>query len=281
MQSARAMTLILLTPLLAIADDKPKPQASPAERLAAIKKEHADDEAELRKTMMAMMAMPETPENDKKADSLGTAFDGRQKERFATVIEIAKDNPKSDVGLAALEWLLTNPRVLYMPIGKAAMQMTIEQYVANPKVGKIVAWVGYFPPRQHENEAVANALIDAVAEKNPDRTARGQALMAKAWEAESKFEIAEYKATPEVQKLAAEAEKAFELVIKEYGDCPRLMRENSSSLGEAAKQYLFDLRHLRVGKVAPDIDGEDLDGVKFKLSDYRGKVVVLDFWGDW
>jgi peroxiredoxin len=33
--------------------------------------------------------------------------------------------------------------------------------------------------------------------------------------------------------------------------------------------------------VAPDIESEDLDGVKFKLSDYRGKVVVLDFWGDW
>ena len=27
--------------------------------------------------------------------------------------------------------------------------------------------------------------------------------------------------------------------------------------------------------------GEDLNGVAFKLSDYRGKVVVLDFWGDW
>ena len=24
-----------------------------------------------------------------------------------------------------------------------------------------------------------------------------------------------------------------------------------------------------------------LDGQKFKLSDYRGKVVVLDFWGHW
>jgi peroxiredoxin len=48
-----------------------------------------------------------------------------------------------------------------------------------------------------------------------------------------------------------------------------------------AKQALFELRHLRIGKVAPDIVGEDLDGVKFKLSDYRGKVVVLDFWGDW
>ena len=36
-----------------------------------------------------------------------------------------------------------------------------------------------------------------------------------------------------------------------------------------------------VGQVAPEIEGEDLDGVPFKLSDYRGKVVVLDFWGNW
>ena len=38
---------------------------------------------------------------------------------------------------------------------------------------------------------------------------------------------------------------------------------------------------LSIGKVAPEIESEDIDGVKFKLSDYRGKVVVLDFWGDW
>ena len=38
---------------------------------------------------------------------------------------------------------------------------------------------------------------------------------------------------------------------------------------------------LAIGKVAPDIEGEDIEGVKFKLSDYRGKVVVLDFWGHW
>jgi len=35
---------------------------------------------------------------------------------------------------------------------------------------------------------------------------------------------------------------------------------------------------VTVGKRAPDITGEDADGVKFKLSDYRGKVVLLDFW---
>ena len=32
---------------------------------------------------------------------------------------------------------------------------------------------------------------------------------------------------------------------------------------------------------APEIEGEDLDGAKFKLSEYRGKVVLLDFWGNW
>jgi phage FluMu protein Com len=36
-----------------------------------------------------------------------------------------------------------------------------------------------------------------------------------------------------------------------------------------------------VGQVAPEITAEDLDGVQFKLSDYRGKVVLLDFWGHW
>ena len=32
------------------------------------------------------------------------------------------------------------------------------------------------------------------------------------------------------------------------------------------------------GRQAPDIEGEDQDGKRFKLSDYRGKVVLLDFW---
>lgn len=38
---------------------------------------------------------------------------------------------------------------------------------------------------------------------------------------------------------------------------------------------------VKEGALAPEIEGEDLDGVPFKLSDYRGKVVMLDFWGDW
>jgi cytochrome oxidase Cu insertion factor (SCO1/SenC/PrrC family) len=38
---------------------------------------------------------------------------------------------------------------------------------------------------------------------------------------------------------------------------------------------------LEPGKLAPEIEGDDIDGQKFKLSEYRGKVVLLDFWGHW
>ena len=35
------------------------------------------------------------------------------------------------------------------------------------------------------------------------------------------------------------------------------------------------------GLAAAEIAGADLDGAPLRLSDYRGSVVVLDFWGDW
>lgn len=36
-----------------------------------------------------------------------------------------------------------------------------------------------------------------------------------------------------------------------------------------------------VGNTAPEIEGLDLAGLPLKLSDYRGKVVVVTFWGSW
>jgi thiol-disulfide isomerase/thioredoxin len=38
---------------------------------------------------------------------------------------------------------------------------------------------------------------------------------------------------------------------------------------------------LAVGCTPPDIAGSDVTGAAFTLADYRGKVVVLDFWADW
>lgn len=38
---------------------------------------------------------------------------------------------------------------------------------------------------------------------------------------------------------------------------------------------------VAVGQPAPDIDSEDLHGQRFKLSDHRGQVVLLDYWATW
>lgn len=56
---------------------------------------------------------------------------------------------------------------------------------------------------------------------------------------------------------------------------------NGRLLGDLAKGAIFEAKHLQIGKPAPEISGEDIDGVGFKLSDYRGKVILLDFWGHW
>jgi len=75
---------------------------------------------------------------------------------------------------------------------------------------------------------------------------------------------------------------ALEAMSDENGDVVLMERgDRKTLLKDTLKGTIFEMRYLAVGKVAPDISGEDLDGEEFKLSDYRGKVVVLDFWGDW
>lgn len=55
----------------------------------------------------------------------------------------------------------------------------------------------------------------------------------------------------------------------------------SPKFAEPAARAKYMVSALSVGKVAPEISGRDLDSVQFSLSDYRGKVVVLMFSGDW
>ncbi len=57
-------------------------------------------------------------------------------------------------------------------------------------------------------------------------------------------------------------------------------RSNASYQGPVERSS-FMLRALAVGKKAPETSGTDLDGRAFKLSEFRGKVVVLTFSADW
>lgn len=79
-----------------------------------------------------------------------------------------------------------------------------------------------------------------------------------------------------------EAITLFKRVEKEHGDVAvRKGTPYETTLGKRAKAEIFEMENLVPGKPAPEILGEDVNGVAFKLSDYRGKVVMLDFWGFW
>ncbi len=57
-------------------------------------------------------------------------------------------------------------------------------------------------------------------------------------------------------------------------------REEPVDLGPV-ELTLREYRALNVGDVAPDFAVETLDGKTLKLSDYRGRYVLLDFWATW
>lgn len=53
------------------------------------------------------------------------------------------------------------------------------------------------------------------------------------------------------------------------------------TLAEAEADLLRSIRHGTVGSRVPDLVGNRLDGVEERLSDYGGRVVLLDFWATW
>ena len=79
------------------------------------------------------------------------------------------------------------------------------------------------------------------------------------------------------EEMRQESEKLFEEAAEKY---PNVLTAFDGTVGMKAKNELFDLRYLSVGKAAPEIKGTDQDGKQFNLSDYKGKVVLLDFWSE-
>ena len=78
-----------------------------------------------------------------------------------------------------------------------------------------------------------------------------------------------------------EASKAEGITLMKKLQATDGLAERNPKLHKQIESELFIAENLSIGSAAPDIVGKDHEGKEFKLSDYRGQVVLLDFWGIW
>lgn len=80
------------------------------------------------------------------------------------------------------------------------------------------------------------------------------------------------------------------LVLMQLNDDPKLMEDRMARIAPAAKENYFgrtlnkviaDARFGAIGTPAPDFAQQDTDGKDVKLSSFRGKYVLIDFWASW
>ena len=213
-------------------------------------------------------------------------FDNQQTELFRQALAFANQKPDSDEAAKALIWILEHPRAWHVPPGLPAIELLLRHHSKHSEIGPLIATLGYFLPIEEEPfHAPAMDLLQRSALGHPDRTVRGNAALGLAFFAKRRFTEAETAGGSNVDQIATLAVNAFTRLIREYGDCrclrTRGIRAAGKNLAGEAAAELRELRDLRMGAPAPEIVATDLHGKEFRLSDHRGKVVLLVFWAAW
>lgn len=192
------------------------------------------------------------------------------KEFGPKAIAAVRANTKSPAAMSLLSNVLTNS-----PEQTAAIVGLIqEKFVTDARVAEII------PRLVYSDSPEADKALLAIKKKNPDPKVQAEATYSLGKRTLQRFSV--YSRTP-----VPEAERAKVVALAEGYYKEGLDKYASKNIGPAKATIEKDLAALRnapnlqVGKVAPDITGEDIDGTAFKLSDYRGRVILLDFWGHW
>ena len=192
------------------------------------------------------------------AQKKATTDEEREKIKFpdrdkyvSQMLALVEKNPKDPAAIDALVWALGYSRHNSEP-EKQAIELFRKHFFDSEQLEAVCQVLA-----MQESEA-SEAFLKDVIEKNPHQSVKGAASLALGQVLKSTD--------------AKRAEQYLNDVVQKYG---------TGEQKDTAKRELFEMHNLAIGKVAPEIEGEDVDGKRFKSTDYRGKVLVLDFWGDW
>lgn len=203
-------------------------------------------------------------------------------ERF---LKFAREHSDDPASIDALEWVVTH--TLFTPEAGSAMELLARDYVKSDKLAAICRklndlYGSDFQPLE--------SMLRVVLRDSPDRETWGWACFTLARRLKFKKENAErdiaqhkgfnkgdkvpYVVRPALKKgdldrWTKEAEALYEQAAGRYGD---LKSGEHETLADSAMRELSELLRLAVGQAAPEIDGTDVDGRRFQLSGYRGKV---------
>lgn len=151
----------------------------------------------------------------------------------------------------------------------AALDTLMSEYLQSPALEGLPALVSRGLSRHLEAQKCDDTLL-TLADKSPHKPIQAAALFSYG------TSILEDEQAPEERQKAGRA--ALERLQRDFAG---VKDKRGLEFAKVAAGTLFEYDNLRIGRVAPDFEAVDENGVKFKLSDYRGKVVVIDFWGYW
>ncbi len=120
-------------------------------------------------------------------------------------------------------------------------------------------------------------LVDEVVANSEHRVLRARGAF---WSAmERLMEVDDLNRSPEERaEVRAEVTRMAELVAAEYSDVEVFAGDTG---GEAIRPVLYALENLAIGAELPEATAQRIGGDQESLSQYRGKVLLLDFWATW
>jgi hypothetical protein len=268
-----AGAVLLVTASWAYALDEPKKTDPPAkDKPAGLAEQIAAYDKEFQAKTQALITHYRATQDAAEQTKTIQEYQALQNAASEFYLELARKQPMDPAALPALQKCASLGGNLKARREAAALIM--KHHVASPGVGDAAPFLFGDDP-----EAVKK-FIQAVVEHNPNKEDQGKALFVLARQAKQQ---ASHGNLGEAEKAKAleEATKAYETIQAKYADVKGF---RGKTLGQSAEGQLAAIRNaakLAVGKEVLELAGEDLEGKAFQLSDYRGKVVLLDFWAHW